>query len=184
MICDWRISIRFVCFCVSRFIACDGNSVIMIEAAKMQFWRRLLNLKVRVFVKSAVTESTLSSTSLHESSSISFTTTVKTIFSHDQCPNSHYFFIKLHIDYLERKSTLITVGFKDWLQFLYKMFGIVQHYLRNAGWSLFLIPLCWHGNMKSVHDIWCFLCSSSLFQLSELGADHKPHFWQSSRLLH
>ena len=34
MICDWRISIRFVCFCVSRFIACDGNSVIMIEGSK------------------------------------------------------------------------------------------------------------------------------------------------------
>ena len=34
MICDWRISICFVCFCVSRFIACDGNSVIMIEGSK------------------------------------------------------------------------------------------------------------------------------------------------------
>ena len=34
MICDWRISIRFVCFCVSRFIACDVNSVIMIEGSK------------------------------------------------------------------------------------------------------------------------------------------------------
>ena len=25
MICDWWISIRFVCFCISRFISCDGN---------------------------------------------------------------------------------------------------------------------------------------------------------------
>ena len=24
-ICDWWISIRFVCFCVSRFVACDRN---------------------------------------------------------------------------------------------------------------------------------------------------------------
>ena len=34
MICDWQISIRFVCFCFSRFIACDGKSVIMIEGSK------------------------------------------------------------------------------------------------------------------------------------------------------
>ena len=25
VICDWWISIRFVCFCVSRFVACDRN---------------------------------------------------------------------------------------------------------------------------------------------------------------
>ena len=25
MICDWWISIRFVCLCVSRFVACDRN---------------------------------------------------------------------------------------------------------------------------------------------------------------
>ena len=25
MICDCWISIRFVCFCVSRFVACDRN---------------------------------------------------------------------------------------------------------------------------------------------------------------
>ena len=25
MICDWWISIRFVCFYVSRFVACDRN---------------------------------------------------------------------------------------------------------------------------------------------------------------
>ena len=25
VICDWWISIRFVCFCVSRFVACDCN---------------------------------------------------------------------------------------------------------------------------------------------------------------
>ena len=25
LICDWWISIRFVCFCVSRFVACDRN---------------------------------------------------------------------------------------------------------------------------------------------------------------
>ena len=27
MICDWWISIRFVCFCVSRFVACDGTMI-------------------------------------------------------------------------------------------------------------------------------------------------------------
>ena len=25
MICNWWISIRFLCFCVSRFVACDLN---------------------------------------------------------------------------------------------------------------------------------------------------------------
>ena len=26
VICDWWISIRFACFCVARFVACDGNN--------------------------------------------------------------------------------------------------------------------------------------------------------------
>ena len=34
MICDWQISIRVVCFLFSRFIACDGKSVVMIEGSK------------------------------------------------------------------------------------------------------------------------------------------------------
>ena len=31
MICDWWISIRFDCFCVSRFVACD---VLMIDGSE------------------------------------------------------------------------------------------------------------------------------------------------------
>ena len=52
MICDWWISIRFVCFCVSRFVACDRNYDW--RQRKTQLWRRLLNFRVRMFVKSAV----------------------------------------------------------------------------------------------------------------------------------
>ena len=52
MICDWWISIRFVCFCVSRFIACDRNYDW--RQRKTQLWRRLLNFRVRVFLKRAV----------------------------------------------------------------------------------------------------------------------------------
>ena len=51
VICDWWISIHFVCFSVSRFIACDCNYDWW--QRKTQFWRQLLNFRVRMFVKSA-----------------------------------------------------------------------------------------------------------------------------------
>ena len=44
--------IRFVCFCVSRFVACDRNYDW--RQRKTQLRRRLLNFSVRMFVKSAV----------------------------------------------------------------------------------------------------------------------------------
>ena len=53
LICDWRISIRFVCFCVSRFVTCDRNYDWW--QPKTQLSTRLLNFGVRMFVKSAVT---------------------------------------------------------------------------------------------------------------------------------
>ena len=49
---DWWILIHFVCFCVSRFVACDCNYDW--RPRKTQLWRRLLNCRVRVFVKSVV----------------------------------------------------------------------------------------------------------------------------------
>ena len=52
VICDWWISIRFVCFFVSRFIACDRNDDW--RQRKTRLWRRLLNFRIRVIVKSAV----------------------------------------------------------------------------------------------------------------------------------
>ena len=52
LFCDWWISIRFVCFCVSRSVACDRNYGW--RKQKTQLWRRLLNFRVRMFVKSAV----------------------------------------------------------------------------------------------------------------------------------
>ena len=52
VICDWWISICFVCFCISRFIACDHNYDW--RQRKTQLWRQLLNFRVFVFVKSAV----------------------------------------------------------------------------------------------------------------------------------
>ena len=45
-------SIRFVCFSVSRFVACDRNYDW--RQRKTQLWRRLLNFRVCMFVKSAV----------------------------------------------------------------------------------------------------------------------------------
>ena len=53
VICDWSISIHFVCFCVSRFVACDRNCDWR-QHGKTQLRRRLMNLRVRMFVKSAV----------------------------------------------------------------------------------------------------------------------------------
>ena len=52
MICDGRISILFVCFCVSRFVACDRNYDWW--QRKTQLSRGLLNFGVCMFVKSAV----------------------------------------------------------------------------------------------------------------------------------
>ena len=52
VICDCWISIRFVCFCVSRFVPCDRNYDW--HKRKTQLWRRLLNFRVRLFVKRAV----------------------------------------------------------------------------------------------------------------------------------
>ena len=49
---DWWISIRFVCFCVPGFISCARNCDW--RQRKTQLWRRLLNFRVRVFLKSAV----------------------------------------------------------------------------------------------------------------------------------
>ena len=49
---DWWISIPFVCFCVPGFISCARNCDW--RQRKTQLWRRLLNFRVRVFLKSAV----------------------------------------------------------------------------------------------------------------------------------
>ena len=46
MVCDWLFSIRFVCFCGSRLIACDCNYDWWQQ--KTHLWRRLLNLRVGV----------------------------------------------------------------------------------------------------------------------------------------
>ena len=43
-----------MCFCVSRFVACDRNYDR--RQRKTQLWRRLLNFRVRMFVKSAVNQ--------------------------------------------------------------------------------------------------------------------------------
>ena len=51
-LCDWWISIRSLCFCVSRFVVCDHNYDW--RQQKTQLWRQLLNFRVRMFVKSAV----------------------------------------------------------------------------------------------------------------------------------
>ena len=54
VICDWWlvISIYFVSFCVSRFVACDCNYDW--QRWKKQLWGWLLNFRVRMFVKSTV----------------------------------------------------------------------------------------------------------------------------------
>ena len=52
VICDWWVSIRFVCFCVSRFVACDRNYDWW--QRKTQLWRWLLHNRVCTFVKSTV----------------------------------------------------------------------------------------------------------------------------------
>ena len=57
MVCDckWWISMQFVCFCVSRFVACDCNYDW--QQWRTPLWRRLLNFTGCMFLKSAVTVS-------------------------------------------------------------------------------------------------------------------------------
>ena len=52
VICDWWMSIRFMCFCVSRFVACDHNYDW--RQRETQLWRRPISFRVRVFLKSTV----------------------------------------------------------------------------------------------------------------------------------
>ena len=54
MVCDWWISISFVCFCISGSVACDR--IYDWRQGKTQLGRRLLNFRVRVFLKSAVAD--------------------------------------------------------------------------------------------------------------------------------
>ena len=54
VVCDfWWMTIRFVGFCVSRFAACARNCDW--RERKTQLWTRLLNFRICMFVKSAVT---------------------------------------------------------------------------------------------------------------------------------
>ena len=62
VICDWWISIHFVCFCLSGFVAHDCNYDW--QQWKMQLWRQLLNF--RVFVKSAVINPTIQNSSFYK----------------------------------------------------------------------------------------------------------------------
>ena len=52
MVCDWGISSRFVCCCVSRFVTCGRNYVWRQRIT--QLWRWVLKFRVRVFLKRAV----------------------------------------------------------------------------------------------------------------------------------
>ena len=52
MICDWWISIHFVCFCVSRFVSCDRDYDW--RHWKTQLRRQLLSFRVCMFMKGAV----------------------------------------------------------------------------------------------------------------------------------
>ena len=56
MVCGWWISICFVCFCVSRFVACD-HSFDWQKEQKQLLWRQLLNFRDRLFLKSTVLRS-------------------------------------------------------------------------------------------------------------------------------
>ena len=50
-------SIHFVCLCVSRFVACNRNYDWRQQKTQL-LWRRLLNFRVHMFVKSAVNDAT------------------------------------------------------------------------------------------------------------------------------
>lgn len=53
MVCDWGISSRFVCCCVSRFVSCGRNYAW--RQRIMQLWKWVLKFgRVRVFLKRAV----------------------------------------------------------------------------------------------------------------------------------
>ena len=58
MVCDWWISIHFVCFCVSGFVACDHyKRQLRLQQRRMQFFilSWLLNSRVCVLLEIAVT---------------------------------------------------------------------------------------------------------------------------------
>ena len=58
VICDWWISIHFMCFCVSGFVACDHNqNQLPLQQRKMHFFivSWLLNSRFCVLLESAVT---------------------------------------------------------------------------------------------------------------------------------
>ena len=61
VICDCWISIRFACFFVSRFATCNRNYD---WRERKTLWRRLLNFRVRVFLKSVVSRTNKSGTKL------------------------------------------------------------------------------------------------------------------------
>ena len=52
MVCDWGISSRFVCCCVSRFVTCGRNYAWRQRIT--QLWKCVLKFRVRVFLKRAV----------------------------------------------------------------------------------------------------------------------------------
>ena len=60
VICDWWISIRFANFFVSRLATCNRNYDW--RERKMKLWRRLLNFRVCVFLKSVVNRTNKSGT--------------------------------------------------------------------------------------------------------------------------
>ena len=65
MVCDLRLlacSIRFACFFVSRFATCNRNYDWRERKSKLR--RRLLNFRVRVFLKSVVNRTNKSGTKL------------------------------------------------------------------------------------------------------------------------
>ena len=62
VICDCWISIRFTCFFVSRFATCNRNYDWRERKTKLR--RRLLNFRVRVFLKSVVNRTNKSGTKL------------------------------------------------------------------------------------------------------------------------
>lgn len=58
VICDWWISIHFMCFCVSGFVACDRNKKqLPLQQWKMHFYivSCLLNSRVCLLLESVVT---------------------------------------------------------------------------------------------------------------------------------
>ena len=56
LICDWWISICSVCFCLSKFIACDCNK--MIDTSKKQKSKLAFKFRIYVLLKSTVMKPT------------------------------------------------------------------------------------------------------------------------------